>query len=94
VQFWIIQTLNGVAYGMLLFLLSAGLSLILGMMQIANLAHGAFHLLASYIGYSVVRSTDNFPLTLAMSPDILIGYLGYTSFGHAAFFGVGAPMRP
>jgi len=44
VQFWIIQSLNGVAYGMLLFLLSAGLSLILGMMKIANLAHGAFYL--------------------------------------------------
>ncbi len=36
VQFWIIQTLNGIAYGMLLFLLSAGLSLILGMMGIAK----------------------------------------------------------
>jgi branched-chain amino acid transport system permease protein len=66
VQFWIIQTLNGVAYGMLLFLLSAGLSLILGMMNIANLAHGAFYLLASYIGYSVVRSTGNFPLALGL----------------------------
>ncbi len=65
-QFWIIQTLNGVAYGMLLFLLSAGLSLILGMMNIANLAHGAFYLLASYIGYSVVRSTGNFPLALGL----------------------------
>jgi branched-chain amino acid transport system permease protein len=64
VQFWIIQSLNGVAYGMLLFLLSAGLSLILGMMKIANLAHGAFYLLASYIGYSVVRTTGNFPLAL------------------------------
>ncbi len=65
-QFWVIQTLNGVAYGMLLFLLSAGLSLILGMMNIANLAHGAFYLLASYIGYSVVRSTGSFPLALGL----------------------------
>jgi len=65
VQFWIIQCFNGIAYGMLLFLLSAGLSLILGMMKIANLAHGAFYLLASYIGYSIVRITGNFPLALA-----------------------------
>ena len=64
-QFWIIQSLNGIAYGMLLFLLSAGLSLILGMMKIANLAHGAFYLLASYIGYSIMRTTGNFPLALA-----------------------------
>ena len=64
-QFWIIQSFNGIAYGMLLFLLSAGLSLILGMMKIANLAHGAFYLLASYIGYSIVRITGSFPLALA-----------------------------
>ena len=64
VQFWIIQTLNGIAYGMLLFLLSTGLSLILGMMNIANMAHGAFYLLTSYVGYSVARSTGNFPLAL------------------------------
>lgn len=64
-EFWIIQTFNGIAYGMLLFLLAAGLSLILGMMNIANLAHGAFYLLASYVGYSVVKATGNFPLALA-----------------------------
>ncbi len=63
-QFWIIQTFNGIAYGMLLFLLAAGLSLILGMMNISNLAHGAFYLIASYTGYSVVRLTGNFPLAL------------------------------
>jgi branched-chain amino acid transport system permease protein len=77
VQFWIIQSLNGVAYGMLLFLLSAGLSLILGMMKIANLAHGAFYLLASYIGYSIVRITGNFPLALAagMLAGVAIGFV-------------------
>ena len=63
-QFWIVQTLNGVAYGMLLFLLSIGLSLILGMMQVANLAQGAFYLLASYVGYSVVQRTGSFSLAL------------------------------
>ncbi len=63
-QFWIIQTFNGIAYGMLLFLLAAGLSLILGMMNISNLAHGAFYLIASYTGYSVVRLTGDFPLAL------------------------------
>ncbi len=63
-QFWIVQTINGVAYGMLLFLLATGLSLILGMMGIANMAHGAFYLIASYVGYSVARSTGNFFLAL------------------------------
>ena len=40
-QFWIIQTLNSVAFGGLLFLLSSGFSLIFGLMRIPNLAHGA-----------------------------------------------------
>ena len=64
-QFWIIQSFNGIAYGMLLFLLTVGLSLILGMMNSANLAHGAFYLLSSYVGYSVVLATGNFSLALA-----------------------------
>ena len=64
-QFWIVQTLNGIAYGMLLFLLSVGLSLILGMMRVANLAQGAFYLLGAYVGYSAVRQTGSFALGLA-----------------------------
>lgn len=70
-NFWIVQSFNGIAYGMLLFLLAAGLSLILGMMKIANLAHGAFYLIASYVGYSVVRSTGN--LGLALAAGVLTG---------------------
>lgn len=58
-HFWIVQTFNGIAYGMLLFLLASGLTLILGMMKIANLAHGAFYLVASYVGYSAVQYTGN-----------------------------------
>jgi branched-chain amino acid transport system permease protein len=58
------QVFNGVAYGMLLFLLSAGLTLILGMMNVVNLAHAAFYLFASYVGYSVARATDNFLLAV------------------------------
>ena len=50
-QFWIIQTLNSVAFGGLLFLLSSGFSLIFGLMRIPNLAHGAFFMLGAYFGY-------------------------------------------
>lgn len=63
-HFWLIQGINGLAYGMLLFLLSAGLSLTLGMMGFANLAHGAFYLLASYITFSVAQATGNFFLAV------------------------------
>ena len=49
-QFWIIQTLNSLALGGLLFLLSAGFSLIFGLMRIANLTHGALFMLGAYVG--------------------------------------------
>jgi branched-chain amino acid transport system permease protein len=50
--FWLIQSLNALALGGLLFLLSAGFSLIFGLMRIANLTHGAYFMLGAYIGLS------------------------------------------
>jgi branched-chain amino acid transport system permease protein len=58
-QFWIIQTLNSFALGGLLFLLSAGFSLIFGLMRIANLTHGALFMLGAYVGVSVLRYVPN-----------------------------------
>jgi branched-chain amino acid transport system permease protein len=58
-QFWIIQTLNSLALGGLLFLLSAGFSLIFGLMRIANLTHGALFMLGAYIGVSVLKIVPN-----------------------------------
>jgi branched-chain amino acid transport system permease protein len=58
-QFWIIQTLNSFALGGLLFLLSAGFSLIFGLMRIANLTHGALFMLGAYVGVSVLRVVPN-----------------------------------
>jgi branched-chain amino acid transport system permease protein len=48
-QFWIVQTFNGLSYGALLFLLASGLSLIFGVMRIVNLAHGSYYLLGGYL---------------------------------------------
>ncbi|MEW6635447.1 MAG: branched-chain amino acid ABC transporter permease [Actinomycetota bacterium] len=45
--------LNGLAYGLLLFILAAGLSLIFGMMDVINLSHGSFFMLAGFIGVSL-----------------------------------------
>ncbi len=53
-QYWIIQTLNSLALGGLLFLLAAGFSLIFGLMRIANLTHGALFMLGAYIGATVI----------------------------------------
>ena len=54
-QFWVIQTLNSLALGGLLFLLSSGFSLIFGLMRIANLTHGAFFMLGAYIGTTLMK---------------------------------------
>ncbi len=58
-QFWIIQTLNSLAFGGLLFLLAAGFSLIFGLMRIANLTHGSLFMLGAYLGVSVLRIVPN-----------------------------------
>jgi branched-chain amino acid transport system permease protein len=58
-QFWIIQTLNSLSLGGLLFLLAAGFSLIFGLMRIANLTHGSLFMLGAYLGVSVLRIVPN-----------------------------------
>lgn len=60
--FWIVQTLNGLSFSMLLFLIAAGFTLIFGLMQIINIAHGSFYLLSAYIGLTILRTTGNFLL--------------------------------
>lgn len=55
----VLQALNGLAIGALLFILAAGLSLIFGMMDIVNLAHGAFYMLGGYLAYSLVRGSPS-----------------------------------
>jgi len=73
--FFIIQTINGVVFGMLLFLLAAGLTLMLGTMRIVNLAHGSYYLLGGYIGYSIAKYTNNFFLA-CLGGLLAIGILG------------------
>src|ERR1700689_1504899 len=72
---WVIHVLNGIAIGMLLFLLAAGLSLIYGLMKILNLTHGSFYLVGGYIGITVMQRTGSFVLALiaAASAVALIG---------------------
>ena len=62
--FWALQFLNGISFGMLLFLLAAGLSLIYGLLKILNLTHGSFYLLGGYVGLSVVHATGSFILAV------------------------------
>jgi len=64
VQNFIQQTMNGVTYAGLLFLLGSGFTLIFGLMRIVNLAHGSTYLVGGYIGYTVMAATNNFILAL------------------------------
>src|SRR3989442_6151396 len=66
-QFWIIQTLNSLALGGLLFLLAAGFSLIFGLMRIANLTHGALFMLGAYLGVSILKVVPNLWLAALLS---------------------------
>ena len=58
-NFYLLQVFNGVSFGMLLFLLAAGLSLIYGVMRILNLAHGSYYILGAYVALSVVQGTGS-----------------------------------
>ena len=62
------QALNGLAYGVLLFLLSVGLTLIFGMLDVVNLAHGSFYMLGAYAGLTLIAATGSFWLALAPAP--------------------------
>jgi branched-chain amino acid transport system permease protein len=64
VSYWLSQVLNGLSFGMLLYLLASGLTLTLGVMRIVNLAHGSFYLAAGYVAFRVVESTSSFALGL------------------------------
>ena len=75
-QFWVIQTLNSLALGGLLFLLSSGFSLIFGLMRIANLTHGAFFMLGAYVGVSVLQFVPNFWLAALIGGAVIAAFGG------------------
>src|SRR3990172_800775 len=81
-EFWIIQTFNGVSYGALLFLLAGGLSLIFGMMRIVNMTHGSYYLLGGYVGLTVIWGTGNFLLAILAGALViaLVGLGEYNTF--------------
>ncbi|MGO9699500.1 MAG: branched-chain amino acid ABC transporter permease [Xanthobacteraceae bacterium] len=63
-----IQLLNGLQLAMLLFLLSVGLSIVLGLMNFINLAHGTLYMLGAYFGLTIVSATGSFWLALLLAP--------------------------
>lgn len=59
------QFLNGLQLGITLFLMSAGLTLVFGIMQVINLAHGSFYMIGAYVGATVAAQTGSFLLGIA-----------------------------
>ena len=73
-EFFFISMLNGVSYGLLLFMLSSGLTLIFSMMGVLNFAHASFYMIGAYIGYSL-NEIAGFWVALFVAP-VLTGLLG------------------
>lgn len=74
---FIVQLLTGVAYGMLYFMIAAGLTIILGVMNVVNLAHGAFFLLGTYLAFTFLSLQLNFWVALVLSV-ITVALIGVT----------------
>jgi branched-chain amino acid transport system permease protein len=75
-QFWVIQTLNSLALGGVLFLLSAGFSLIFGLLRIANLTHGAFFMLGAYLGITFMQNIISNLILAALASAAVIALAG------------------
>ncbi|GBD40682.1 High-affinity branched-chain amino acid transport system permease protein LivH [bacterium HR39] len=67
-SYWIVQLLNAVQASMLLFLVAVGLGVVFGLMNVVNLAHGAFYAFGAYLGWTVLQATGSFPLAFLLAP--------------------------
>jgi branched-subunit amino acid ABC-type transport system permease component len=67
-NFLLTQTVNGLVYGMTLFLIASGLSLIFGLMNVVNVAHGSFFMLGAFFGFAIQQATGSFWLALLLAP--------------------------
>jgi len=70
--FFLIQVLNGVQLGLLLFLVASGLTLIFGIMGIINLAHGSFYMLGAYFAFAFAERTHNLWLAIAFAVPLTV----------------------
>ncbi len=73
-EFFTISMLNGLSYGLLLFLLSSGLTLIFSMMGVLNFAHASFYMVGAYVAYTIASLIGFWP-ALFIAP-VVVGILG------------------
>jgi branched-chain amino acid transport system permease protein len=75
--FFLIQLLNGLQYGLLLFLVASGLTLIFGIMGVINLAHGSLYMLGAYLAFALTSATGSLFLAILLGVPIAV-LLGLT----------------
>ncbi len=73
----LIQTLNGVQYGLLLFLIASGLTIIFGIMGVINLAHGSFYMIGAYMALTFTQWTGNIfgAVLLGVPMAVVLGFV-------------------
>ena len=73
-EFFLVQTLNGISYGLLLFMLSSGLTLVFSLMGVLNFAHASFYMLGAYFAYQISVKIGFWP-ALVLAP-LAVGAIG------------------
>lgn len=82
---FLIQTLNSLQYGLLLFLVASGLTLVFGIMGIINLAHGSFYMIGAYLAFVLTSATGSLVMAMVLGiPLALIfgAFLEWALFSH------------
>src|SRR3989440_2418534 len=82
---FLIQLLNGLQYGLLLFLVASGLTLIFGIMGIINLAHGSFYMIGAYMAFTLSSLTGSLTMAIVLGVvlAVLLGiFLEWALFSH------------
>ncbi|MDX9716348.1 MAG: branched-chain amino acid ABC transporter permease [Thauera sp.] len=82
---FLIQILNALQYGLLLFLVASGLTLVFGIMGIINLAHGSFYMIGAYLAFALTGMTGNLMLAIALGIPLAFAFgalLEWLLFAH------------
>ena len=82
---FLIQTLNSLQYGLLLFLVASGLTLVFGIMGIINLAHGSFYMMGAYLAFVLTGATGSFYMAILLGIPLALAFgafLEWALFSH------------
>ena len=82
---FLIQTLNSLQYGLLLFLVASGLTLVFGIMGIINLAHGSFYMVGAYLAFVLTGATGSLFMAIALGIPLALAFgalLEWALFSH------------